>query len=107
MNLAELLLLLLSCCGLTFIVVHAEILDLLKIRQLFNKSPFVKKLTRCSLCTGFWVGSFIGLIWIPFKFFIPFCFASSAISFIFERIVILLDEHILKLEHESNRKHNQ
>lgn len=107
MNLSELILLLLCCCGITFTVVHAEIMDILKIRPFLYKFSFTKKLTKCSLCTGVWTGLFIGLFYIPYNLLLPFCFASSACCFLFDRLTIFLDEMILKYtKNESITKHN-
>lgn len=107
MNLAELFLLLASCCGITFTIVHAEIMNILGIRQFLNQFSFFKKLIKCSLCTGFWVGLLVGLCYVNLQMVLPFCFASSACCFLYDRTTILLDEKILKLENESTRKHNQ
>lgn len=105
MSLFELIVfLLVSSCGITFTIVHAEIMDILKIRQFIQKSPFFKKVIKCSLCTGVYVGLFLGLVYIPWIYMIPFIFAASASSFIFERTVYLIDEHVIKIETAKNDK---
>lgn len=86
---SELLLFLLMVSGITFTVVHAEIMDILKIRPFLHKSEFVKKLTHCSLCTGFWVGLIL-------SFSLKYAFAASIFSYLVERLGILLDELILE-----------
>lgn len=103
MNLTDLLLFLFSSAGLTFIIVHATIMDKLGIRQFLNSFKFTKELIRCSLCTGFWASMFIAIFF--FKQWNPaFFFAGSAFSFLFERLTILLDEKIQKIENERTTK---
>jgi len=106
MSFWELFLLLSCCCGMTFTIVHSEIMNILKIRQFLHKWEFFKKLTSCSLCTGFWVGVGVGLLYVPFYYVGPFAFSSSAFCFLYDRTTILLDEKIIKSENESNRKPN-
>jgi hypothetical protein len=96
-SMVELIILLLACCGLTFTIVHAEIMDILKIRPFLQRFNFTKKLIKCSFCTGFYVGILIGIFYIPMSILVPFALASSAISFLFERFVYLLDEIIIKI----------
>ena len=60
MSLVELILLLFACAGLTFTVVHGEIMNKLKLRQLWEKSAFLKELFHCSLCSGFWLSMIYG-----------------------------------------------
>lgn len=104
MTLIELIIYLFACCGITFTIVHAEILSILVIRQFLHKSEFFKKLTSCSFCTGFYVG--IGLlIFMPLSYMswiLPF--AASAFTFLWDRIVILLDEKIIELENKRQGK---
>jgi len=102
MNITEFLTYLTGCCGITFIIVHSEIMSMLGIRQLLHKSLFFKKLTSCSLCTGAWVG--VALSPIPLeisKTYILTVGAASAASFLFERLTILMDEKIIKYEKEK------
>lgn len=93
------LILFLAAVGLTFIIVHAKIMDKLKLRQMWEKIPFFKELFKCGLCTGFWVGVFYatplfllllnGLF--PVIFYITTLpFAISAMSFLYERTIIML-----------------
>jgi hypothetical protein len=96
-SMVELIILLLACCGLTFTVVHAEIMDILKIRPFLQRFNFTKKLIKCSLCSGLYVGILIGIFYIPMSILVPFALASSAISFLFERFLYLLDEIIIKI----------
>ncbi len=100
MTIADLLLFLLSTAGLTFIVVHATIMNKLGIRQKLNKNSFLKDLIKCSLCTGYWVASFFTILFFPSKILI-LPFAGSAFAFLFERTTILLDEKINQIsKHE-------
>lgn len=103
MGFGDIFLLLWSCLGLTFIIVHSEIMSILKIRQFWEKSWFLKKLFHCSMCTGFWVGIYnIIAILIYFLlnkifyyiFLLPF--ASSAFCYAIERIIIALDDWNLR-----------
>ena len=95
---------LIACAGMTFTIVHAEIMDILHIRPLLDKWSFTRKLTHCSLCTGTWVGALLGPFAVELRFVIPFLFASAAVSFLFERLMILIDESVLKLENEKKEK---
>ena len=92
----ELIILLLACCGLTFTIVHAEIMDILKIRPFLQRFNFTRKLIKCSLCSGFYVGGFMMLFHNIGDLSIIFPFAASAFTFLWERIVILLDDTIHK-----------
>ena len=102
-NNMDIFILLLACAGLTVNIVHAEIFDMLYLRPLWNKWSFTKKLFGCSLCTGFHVGWSIGLVYIPIWWVIPFAFASSGFCFLFERLVIMIDNVILKQEGSTKK----
>jgi len=96
----ELIIYLLACCGITFTVVHAEIFSIMGIRQFLHKSEFFKKLTSCAFCTGFYVGMGL-LMFMPLSYMsciLPF--AASAFTFLWDRVVILLDEKIIELENK-------
>lgn len=88
-----------AAIGLTFIIVHAKIMDKLKLRPLWEKVPFFKELFKCGLCTGFWVGFlyatplFLLLVngLFPILFYIvTLPFAISATCFLYERIIMIL-----------------
>jgi hypothetical protein len=97
MNLADLILFLFASAGLTFIIVHATIMDKLGLRQFLNTFSFTRDLIKCSLCTGFWASLIISVLF--FRNFNPSLpFAGSAFSFLFERLTILLDEKIIQIE---------
>ena len=104
MDFLFLLILLFACFGITFTLVHAEILDILKIRPFLYKSQFLKKLLKCSFCTSFYVSIFLTIVFVPFgKLWLLLPFAFPPIVFLWERIVILLDEKIIDLENKRQR----
>lgn len=103
-TLVELITLLLACCGMTFTIVHAEIMDILKIRPFLQRFNFTKKLIKCSLCSGTYIGLLLGSIYLPWNYVIAFAFAGAGIAFIYERSVYLIDEHIIKIEKEKENK---
>jgi len=91
--------------ALTFVLCHAEILDILKIRPFLYKSPFLKKLLKCAFCTSFYVGIALAIIFLPFgKMWFLFPFSTSAVVFTWDRFVIYLDERIIELENKRNGK---
>lgn len=96
----EIFLLLLASFGLTFTIVHAEIMDILKIRPFLNRFEFTRKLIKCSLCSGFYVSLFFAFWYLPLANWLVFAFAGSGFSFIMERLAILIDELVIKLENE-------
>lgn len=111
----DILLVLLACFGLTTILVDSLILE--KFRSFVSKIDFFKKLINCSMCTGFWVGIYfsvclfilltfqnIGLPWwiirgIFYSLTIPF--ASSGVSWILERLGIIVDTIAHKYENQD------
>lgn len=104
MTLSETIIYLTGCSGLTFIVVHSTIMDMLKIRPFLHRFSFFKKLTSCSLCTGTWAG----IIFSPVEKGLSFEYilsigASAAISFLFERTTILLDYKIIEYEKKEEK----
>lgn len=91
--LAVVLAMMLSCMGMTFVLIHGSILD--KPRKwLTNKSRFAKQLFQCSLCIGFWVGVIHAmLLWYcTGGVLLPLCvpFASSGVSMLFERSMMFM-----------------
>lgn len=93
------LIFLLACAGLTFIIVHATIMDKLKIRPFLNKFQFTRELIKCSLCTGVYISVFFGLQCISLKLLILYVFAGAAFSFLFERLALLID--IINVEKQN------
>jgi hypothetical protein len=87
----EIILFILACYGLTQILCYGKILD--NIRP---KEGKLGELFSCSMCTGFWVGVFLGFL-DPFTelfnlkqaFFDVFLmgFLSSGTSYILDKIV--------------------
>lgn len=99
MSFGDIFLLLWSCVGLTIILVHSEIMDIIKLRPLWEKSWFLKKLFNCSMCTGTWVGGYNILTILSYFFISPilfYClsipFASSGFCYAIERIIIAIDD---------------
>jgi len=97
------LLFLLACFGLTTIIVHGEIMDILKIRPFLNKWNFTKKLIKCSLCVGVYVSALLSILYFPIQLLIIMIFAGAGFSFLLERTVIFIDEKIIKLEKERKQ----
>jgi len=93
----DLYFLLLVAAGLTTIIIHAEILDILKIRPFLHRWEFTKKLTKCSMCTGWWVGVLISILVLPISHLAFFPFAASIVSLILERLFVLIDDTIIKI----------
>ena len=94
-----------AICGLTTILIHGKIMTMWGIRPLLNKINFIKELTNCSMCIGTWIGAFygIGCHYImehhhSYFIFATLPFASSAWCFLYERIVVLLDDIIQLLD---------
>jgi hypothetical protein len=112
MTIVSLILLFLACLGVTITFVHMEIMDIIKLRPLWEKSAFLKKLFHCSACTGWHVGLWYGLlcyfimvIGLTHIFYImTLPFASSAFCFLFERIMILADNVNVKLEKPERKR---
>ena len=99
MGITELILLFLSCLGITLTFVHMTIMDIIGLRQKWQRVDFLKKLFSCSACTGWhtglWFGVPLTLLWF-FGFHILFyCltlpFASLSFCYLFERLSILID----------------
>lgn len=98
MSLSILIILLLACFGVTFTLMYAEILDIIPIRPLLLKIEFFKKLLHCAFCTGFWSSLFVGILFIEFKYIIPFALAGASVSYILDRITLLIDNLITQQE---------
>ena len=93
---------LLACAGLTFIIVHATIMDKLKIRSFLQKFSFTRDLIKCSLCTGVYVSALFSFLYFPMKMAPLLIFSGAIFSFLIERILILVDENVIKLEKKKN-----
>ena len=84
--------LLLTCFGLTRILMHGSILN--KPRNIITKIPFFKELISCSLCTGTWVGAIIGLcnysLFTQYIQIMQLAFASAGFCFFFDRLLEMI-----------------
>lgn len=80
---AELFLFVLATAGLTNIIVHGKIMDVIGVRQLLKSSlpPHVFSVFECYECTGFWAGMLCGASLISSQpwICIPCGFAGSFI----------------------------
>jgi len=105
----NLLVILLSCIGLTFILKYGSILSF--VRKPLIKLKFFKELFSCSLCLGFWSGVFHGM----FFYFVMdggyACFLfptlSSFLSWFFDGIVDLIHTYSIHLNRKDmfSKKH--
>jgi hypothetical protein len=89
-----LLLFLLATIGLSNIIVHGKILDVIGLRPWLkaHMSENWFQLFECYECTGFWSGMFMGLLlvsWNPL-IFIPCGFAGSVVSQFYSELVYLI-----------------
>ena len=98
----EYLILILACYGITNIIVNGKIMEpVIKALQWLNAHALLT-LLNCSMCTGFWVGVFVGsveaflgnessyLAWLPF--------VSSGTSWLLDRVAIYIDTKINLME---------
>jgi hypothetical protein len=93
----NILLFIFATIGLTNILVHGKILDLIKIRRKTIREwmhfwDWSKQLFECYECTGFWGGLIAGILVIsrdPF-IFISCGFAGSVLSQFYSEIVYLI-----------------
>lgn len=103
----EFILLMFAMAGMTMILVHGKILDVPR-DTLSKKYTFFRNMIKCSMCSGFWVGFYgLLLLWLhaisPVLFyFFTLPLASSCFSFIVERLVVLVDDHIVMIEDEMD-----
>jgi len=88
---------LLACIGMTNILVHGKILDVIKVfgkslRSWLTTPKFLAEMLNCYECAGFWVGIFLGLIY--FKTFdwnvLIYGFATSLVSQFYSEIIYLI-----------------
>lgn len=91
----------LATIGLTNIIVHGRILDLIKIggnsiREWMQSFEWSKQLFECYECTGFWAGLICGSMIVSHQFHvILMCgFAGSVIAQTFTDLVYLLRSKI-------------
>ena len=91
----------LATIGLTNILVHGLILDLIKIygksiRQWMQNWEWSKELFSCYECTGFWSGLVCGTLLLSDQWWIVLAsgFAGSVISQTFNDLIYLLNSKI-------------
>lgn len=113
MGFVEFCLLFLALYGMTFLFVHSTIMDIVGLRQRWEKNDFLKKLFSCPVCTGFhaaWAYGFpllFCLFFFPKVFyFLSLPFAAMSFCYLFDRSVILIDELVNKTEKENRRRYN-
>jgi len=88
--------------GLCFILKYGKILNpvrdfLIKNSEFSSKIPeFFKDLFKCSMCLGFWVGLFWGVVWDGFDFFkiLSWGFYSAAVCWFGDYITMVVDKYI-------------
>lgn len=88
---------LLACVGMTNVLVHGKILDVIKIfgkslRGWLTTPKFLAEMLGCYECAGFWVGIILGSIYSnSFSWDILFYgFASSLVSQFYSEIIYLI-----------------
>lgn len=91
----------LATIGLTNIVVHGRILDLIKIRgkslrEWMCNWDWSKQLFECYECSGFWCGLICGMLILSVKWQFVLCcgFAGSVIAQTFTDLLYLLRSNI-------------
>ena len=95
MSILDLLILFFTVAGLSFTFVHAEIMDIIKLRPLWEKVTFFKKLFNCAFCSGFYFSIIVEcFLDVPLKYFFFLPFAGAAFSLLWERSVILIDDTV-------------
>lgn len=100
----DLFILLFCIAGITISLNHAKIFNLIGLRQFWEKSDFFKSLLECSLCTSFWISIGYGIpCWIINQFshnlfiILTIPFAGVSFTFLMERVIVLVDDNINKL----------
>lgn len=89
---------LLSCTGLTLILLYGK-------PTAFLRETFLKDLLKCSLCTGFWVGIIHLLFLFPilgFQSLLLPC-ASAAVSWLLDSLILLLQICEIKVKGDVER----
>lgn len=93
----ETLLFIFATIGLTNILVHGKILDLIKIknrtiREWMHIKDWSKQLFECYECSGFWGGLIVGVFVVSYNpfIFISCGFAGSVLSQFYSEIVYLI-----------------
>lgn len=76
--------------GLCFILKYGSILNW--PRNFLIKFKFFEQLFDCSLCLGFWVGLFFGIVWLGSAWL--WCFYSSGVCFFADLVMLSLKKKI-------------
>jgi len=91
----------LATIGLTNILVHGKVLDLIKIgdkslRGWMKTPSFLGEMLDCYECTGFWAGLLMGLIffWGSWLFVLTAAFAGSVVAQTYTDLMYLLRSKI-------------
>lgn len=93
----------LATIGLTNIVVHGKVMEVLKIsdktlREWLNSWSFTKEMTSCYECTGFWAGMICGLFFLDWGFMlimVPMLgFAGSVLAKTYNELMFYLESNI-------------
>jgi uncharacterized membrane protein YfcA len=83
--------------GVCFMLKYGSILN--PIRERLSRFEFFKKLFKCCMCMGFWVGCFFGLIWGGGLSMVPYWgFYSSSVCWLADYITMVFDKY---LEHDN------
>lgn len=89
-----LLLFLLATIGLSNIIVHGKIMDVIGLRPWLKKtvSDDWYQLFECYECTGFWAGLLMGFLLVSYNplIFIPCGFAGSVVAQFYSELVYLI-----------------
>jgi hypothetical protein len=97
-SLTTLIFYLLSCAGTTIILVQGVIFQWM--RDGFENFG-LGKLINCSMCTGFWVGVFLAIMFgLKDEWIFYAGTASSVFSLLCERIFVMIDELIIHLSNK-------
>jgi len=100
----------LATIGLTNILVHGRILDVIKIgsmsvREWLNTISFIQEVLECYECTGFWAGLLVGtFFWWPHWWLFPlYAFAGSVLAQTYTDVMYLLRSKVeFELPEENN-----
>lgn len=96
-----LIMFLLATIGMTNILVHGKIFDVLQIgsksvREWMKTPAFTSELLDCYECTGFWAGLFCGTLffWSDWWFILPAGFVGSVVAQTYTDLMYLLRSKI-------------
>jgi hypothetical protein len=79
--------------GFCFILKYGSILDF--FRNFLSKKDFFKRLFKCCMCLGFWVGIFFGIFWSGSFWLIPLWgFYSSSICWFADYVTMVVDKYL-------------